>query len=301
MILLDGAMGTELRARGCSVPSYLHSIWSAQVLLDSPQTVCKVHEDYIAAGADVIITNNYAVTQDILGRVGKSDQTQFLTQLSVELAKQARAKSGRNVKIAGSLPPLNTSYRADLVGKEEDVIRKYDEILEVLTPQVDLIIIESMSSIEEAQFALHACRDKSIEIWLSYTLHGSRQNTLPSGEHLSMAIDQILNFDPNALLLNCSTTNQINDGIDIINRHWKKAFGGYANPERILSYTSEVGIDLDPESSRKTQEHKLDISTYIDDVSQWISKGATIIGGCCRTSPKIIMELNKSLMKSNLR
>ena len=74
--ILDGAMGTALRDKGCYVPSHLDSIWSAQVLLDQPAMVKKVHKEYIEAGVDIITTNNYAVTPDLLGRVHLSHQLQ---------------------------------------------------------------------------------------------------------------------------------------------------------------------------------------------------------------------------------
>ena len=66
--LLDGGMGTEIRRRGCNVPSHLNSIWSAQALMDNPEVVRQIHTDYINAGADIIITNNYAVTHNLLKR-----------------------------------------------------------------------------------------------------------------------------------------------------------------------------------------------------------------------------------------
>ena len=71
--LLDGGMGTEIRRRGCNVPSHLNSIWSAQALMDNPEVVRQIHTDYINAGADIIITNNYAVTHNLLKRknIGK--------------------------------------------------------------------------------------------------------------------------------------------------------------------------------------------------------------------------------------
>ena len=66
--LIDGAMGTEIRARGCEVPSHHSSIWSAKALIDNPDVVKEIHKDYILAGADIIVTNNYEVTHNLLKR-----------------------------------------------------------------------------------------------------------------------------------------------------------------------------------------------------------------------------------------
>ena len=117
--LLDGGTGTELRMRGIEVPSHITSIWSARALFTDPDAVVRVHADYIAAGADVITANNYAVTPPLLAREGIEDRLEELTLQAVELACRARDASGRPVRIAGSLPPLDTSYRADLVGEDE--------------------------------------------------------------------------------------------------------------------------------------------------------------------------------------
>jgi acetylornithine deacetylase/succinyl-diaminopimelate desuccinylase-like protein len=109
-------MGTELRARGASVPDYRSSAWSAMALVHDPGTVRQVHSDYIAAGADVITANNYAVVPNLLARVGMADRLEELTRLACQLALEARAANRRpEVRVAGSLPPP---------GREKNAIRK---------------------------------------------------------------------------------------------------------------------------------------------------------------------------------
>src|SRR5215218_6943669 len=124
--ILDGAIGTELRARGAAVPDYRSSAWSALALVHDPDTVRQVHADYIAAGADVITVNNYAVVPKLLARVGMDDRVEALTRLACRLAREARAASGRpDVLIAGSLPPLDTTYDASLVVSEHELYSTY--------------------------------------------------------------------------------------------------------------------------------------------------------------------------------
>src|SRR5262245_40036267 len=109
--ILDGAMGTELKARGAAVPDYRSSAWSAMALVPDPDTVKRVHRDYIDAGADVVTANNYAVVPRLLSRVALADRIDDLTRLACRLARAARAEAGRDeVRIAGSLPPLETTY-----------------------------------------------------------------------------------------------------------------------------------------------------------------------------------------------
>lgn len=298
--LLDGAMGTELRDRGCTVPSHLNSIWSAQVLLDAPETVREVHEDYIDAGADVVIANNYAVTHDLLERVGMGDRVQELTELAVDLALQAKQNSGKEVKVAGSVPPLNTSYRADLVGDYTSIVAKYAEIVEVLAAKADLIMIETMASSLEAKAALEACKSVDKPIYLGFTLQGNRKNTLPSGESLDEAIEAIKSYDFQALLLNCCATNQITEGLEVIAGTTNLPFGGYANPQRITQFSTLDGVDKDPEGSRKESAITLGVEAYLKEVKDWLKLGATIVGGCCHTKPAFIRAMREEIRNYEL-
>ena len=152
--LLDGGPGTELRMRGIEVPSHITSIWSARALFADPDAVVRVHADYIAAGADVITANNYAVTPPLLAREGIGDRLEELTLRAVELACRARDASGRPVRIAGSLPPLDTSYRADLVGAAALLRAAYRRLAALLAPRGALLRGETLSSSREAAAAL---------------------------------------------------------------------------------------------------------------------------------------------------
>src|SRR4029453_10023172 len=109
--LLDGAMGTELRERGATVPDYRSSIWSAMALVREPDLVRQVHCDYIRAGADVVTANNYAVVPRLLERESMTHRLEELTRTACRLARDARELCGRpGVRVAGSLPPLDTTY-----------------------------------------------------------------------------------------------------------------------------------------------------------------------------------------------
>ena len=122
IFLLDGGLGKELRFRGVAVPE---TIWSAGALMTDPEVVRQIHLDYIAAGADIITTNTYGVIRQDLAKEGIEDRYAELNHLACKLAMQAREMSGREVVIAGSLPPLRGSYRPDLVGPSEEIQALY--------------------------------------------------------------------------------------------------------------------------------------------------------------------------------
>ena len=294
--ILDGGTGTEIKRRGYNVPSHIESIWSAQALIDNPDIVEKIHYDYICAGADHIIINNYALTQPILSRANINEKLEELTLLAIDVAQRAKKRSGKNVKIIGSLPPLETSYRVDLILEEELMAKYYQEISSILKNKVDIIICETMASTMEAKTALRAALNTNTETWLSWTLQGTRYNTLPSGESLKDAYNAIAPLQPEAYLFNCGGANLITKAINTLSNLTSKRIGGYANSVYVNTNSDNTELDLDPEKSQKESREIIDEKTYALEVSKWISHGASIVGGCCSTTPEHI-KLIKELLK----
>ena len=290
--LIDGAMGTQIRARGYEVPSHHSSIWSAQALMDNPHIVKEIHKDYISAGAEIITTNNYAVTQNLLERENLGHKLEELTSLSIDIAKEAKKESGKNIKIAASLPPLDTSYRPDLVGDITSIEKKYMEIVDIVKDRVDLIIIETMSSSMEASGALSACAKADIEVWLGYTLQGIRKNILPSGENLIDAINKVKHFNISAYVINCSSANITTEAIKLLSNEIDKPFGGYANSVNVSQIiNSENEVD-NAENMQVEHQQLINALDYSVIVKNWIDDGATIVGGCCGTSPEHIKKIS---------
>jgi S-methylmethionine-dependent homocysteine/selenocysteine methylase len=282
--LLDGAMGTELRARGVDVPSHVTSIWSAKALLEAPEAVVQVHRDYIEAGADVITANNYAVTPPLLARAGLEDRLEELTAWAVELAQRARDAAGRGVHIAGSVPPLDTSYRADLVGEDAVILAAYRRIVSALGSGVDVLLCETLSSAREAVAAATAARETDREVWVSFTLQGSWPDHLPSGESVAEAYGAVSEVGADAYLVNCCGANFVTRALGTLTGLTRGPVGGYAN-----------SADVVPGSGRGASAHieyqPLDVDQYAAAASEWIALGATILGGCCFTGPAHIARL----------
>lgn len=293
--LLDGGMGSELRLRGVGVASHTESFWSAKALLDDPEAVVDVHSAYIEAGADILTINNYAVTPPLLAREGMEHRVEELTELAVDLAEEACSRSGRRPRFAGSLPPLETSYRADLVKGEEEAHEGYRRIASVLARRVDLIICETMASSQEALWAGEAASDTGCEFWVSWTLHGNRMNTLPSGESLADAFAALGELKPAAYLVNCCGANFVGAGVEVLAGLTDDPVGGFANAENVAPGDGVEGVEVDPESAQMVGAIPLDPEAYASEVRQWLDAGATIVGGCCRTRPEHIRRLREML------
>ncbi len=295
IILGDGALGTELYDRGVEVPSHTESIWSALALTKNPEEIKQIHLDYIEAGSDFITINNYAVTQPLLERVNRADELTDLTLKSIELGKDAIKESSQDIKLAGSLPPLETSYRADLVQDQDKMIKQYAEISAILENEVDIIICETMSSTIEARSALTCVQDSSAEVWLSWTLMGNRMNLLPSGENIVDACNDIKDLRADAYLINCCGANLITEALSSINKITSKPIGGYANPELVSINNQNIGVSKNPELEHRSAAIEIDEDGYAEEVIKWIDNGASIIAGCCKTKPSHIKKLSEIL------
>ena len=289
LTLLDGGTGTELRARGVEVPCHRTSIWSARALIEAPDEVVAVHRAFIEAGAQVITACNYAVTPTLLEREGMGQRVEELTELALTLAERAREESTQEVRIAASLPPLDTSYRADLVPDESALREQYSRIAQVIGPRADLILCETMSLGREAAVAAEVALETDSEVWLSWTLQGNRAGILSGGENLAEAFALAAHLPVHAYLVNCCAANLITDAIPRLVNLTDRPVGGYANAVDAL--VGEFN-PLDPES---TPGRPLDPVAYADAVENWIAAGATLVGGCCHTGPAHLDEVRRRL------
>ena len=280
--LLDGAMGTELRARGASVPDYRSSIWSAMALLRDPDLVRQIHLDYIRAGADVIIANNYAVVPKLLARESMMDRLEALTRTACRLAGKARDEGGRSgVRVAGSLPPLDTTYRADLVGSEEELFETYLRIARILADEVDLAIAETLTTVREAVAAARAAEQVGLPIWVSWNLQLDAP-VLRGGETLAAAAAAVADLPVEGLMVNCVPTSLVRPAIEQLRAATDRPLGVYANS--CESAPSQEALDA-------CTVVRMSPDAYAAASESWVTAGATLIGGCCDTNPGYIAAL----------
>jgi len=289
-VLLDGGMGRELRHRGVTI---LETIWSANALLEAPEVVSEIHHDYIAAGADVIITNTYGVIRAELAKEGIEDRFVELNLMAARLAQDARAAASadRPVLIAGSLPPLAGSYRPDRVGDFDHIEPLYREQAEILMPHVDLFLCETMSSAAEGLAAATAAASTGRPVWVSWTLHEDASGRLRSGETITEAAHALDHLPVSGFMVNCCTPESITAAMAELVALGKPA-GGYANS--FVPVPSDWILDGDKDSDGLIPlRDDLGPAHYAHHVEQWLDAGARIIGGCCGTSPDHIARLRE--------
>lgn len=291
--ILDGGMGQELVRRSGDRATYL---WSTQVMIDRPDLVREVHADFFAAGAQIATTNTYAVLRDRLERVGMGDRVAELTDIALSAAEAAREAAGGG-RIAGSLGPLRASYRPDLCPLAAEAAEEYAEPVALLRDRVDLILIETMSSVDQAEGALRAAGKAGKPVWLAVTVMDEDGSRLRSGEGLEELAAVVARHGPEAVLLNCSRPEVIGAGLEIV-KGFGRPFGAYANGFTMIS----EGFRKDrPTVDALERREDLGPDAYADFVMGWVDQGAGIVGGCCEVGPAHIAEIARRLQSTGAR
>ena len=285
--ILDGGMGQELLARSATQAT---GLWSAQILLDDPDLVRAVHADYLAAGADIITTNSYILHRDRLTSFGVEDRFEHLHTLACRLAVKARDAHGAG-RVAGSLGPNARSYRPDLAMPEEQAVEAFAEIARLQAPYVDLLICETMSSIEQARGAVLGARTVGLPVWLAVTVDDHDGTRLRSGQAVSLVVELCHAMSLDTVLVNCSTPEAVDVAVGTLTGSGLRV-GAYANGfTRINKAFLEPGATVDVLQKRED----LGPQAYARFAAEWVRKGAGIVGGCCEVGPAHIALLAKRL------
>ena len=223
MIILDGGMGQELVKRAGKATD----LWSMQALLDSPEMVRAVHDEYFAAGAQIATTNTYSVLPDRLESKGLADKLRPMTVLACEMAVASRDAHGSG-QVAGSLGPIGFSYQPDKAPPAEQAAEIYADIARLHADYVDFHILETMASVDQARGGLMGAGVTGKPIYVSLSVDDSDGTKLRSGEPLTDAIAMISAFNPAAVLINCSLPEAVSQGLPILNGQGF-TLGAYAN------------------------------------------------------------------------
>jgi S-methylmethionine-dependent homocysteine/selenocysteine methylase len=254
-LLLDSAMGSELDRRGVDVRLPL---WSARALVDDPGTVLAIHRENVAAGADILTANTFRTQRRTVG-----DRAGELTRSAVALARRSASESPRAVFVAGSIAPLADCYRPDLVPGAAALEREHGEHAGNLAEAgVDLLLVETMNSVRELLAAETAALGTGLPVVVSVVTDG--RGRLLSGEPLETAVGAARDLGASAAGVNCV------DPAGISREVARLASGGTGIP--IVAYGNVL-------SSAE------DAAAYANAAAGWIAAGATIVGGCCGTTP----------------
>lgn len=290
VIVLDGGMGKHLERSGAP---FQQPEWSALALMEKPEAVQQAHTDFIAAGAEVIIANAYAVVPFHLGEERFQDRGAELAELAGQLARNAADAADHKVLVAGSLPPLWGSYEPDKF-RPEDAPAAWDLLVAAQEPFVDFWIGETVSSIAEAQAIIAAVQRGSSgkDLWISFTVPDDAPGTqvdLRSGETIAAALAAV-ESDVRAILFNCSPP----EAIGVALGHLHEALGSNPTGIRTGAYANAFVPKVEGYAANEVlldRRDELTPASYHDTCAQWVAAGSSIIGGCCQMFPEHIEAL----------
>jgi S-methylmethionine-dependent homocysteine/selenocysteine methylase len=285
VIILDGGTGTELQSRGVPMHGFA---WSAAALDTHPETVRAVHEDFIRAGADVIIANTYSTAPHVLARAGLGDRARALNLRAVALAQEARenAAAGRPVAVAGSISTFRA--RVTPVDRLEGSFRQQADLL--VEAGVDLIALEMMGSFVQAAPAIRAAAATGLPVWVGFSCRLGDDGVLQffDGSPFSTGLTEDLALLADlpqgdvAVTVMHTLTEETAPALEIVRRHWSGVTGAYAHSGRWVDPDWEFDHSTSPDDYLRAAQH-------------WVEMGAQIIGGCCAIGPEYIRLLKARL------
>ena len=290
--ILDGGMGQELLARGLDPQG---TLWSAKALLDEKyhSIVENIHEDFIKAGSDVIVTNTFTARKNRLTENNLINKFEILNKRAGEIANKVKKKYPK-ILIAGGLPPQNITYSADNRSKEE-IENDFKDQAKILNPYVDFFYFDVLSSLREISIAIDSIKEFNKPFLIG--AHISEGTTLPSGEKLSDITKKIDCKKLLGLILACVSPENYQKNMSEIKKigypfgfkinafERTKITGGYTNNYK-KSKTGNPNEFLGKREDLTPEVLKNFAKEFIDD-------GATIIGGCCETNPSHIKAFSE--------
>ncbi len=281
-IVVDGGLATQLEAQGHDLGS---SLWSARLLIDDPDAIVQAHRAYAEAGARVAITSSYQASFDGFASLGvEPDETARLLRRSVALAGTAldAMTDATQRWVAASIGPYGASladgseYHGRYGLSVAELRRWHRPRLEVLADAgADVLAIETIPCLAEVEALLTEVQDSGVSCWLAVTCDGDKTRSgEPAEQAFAMARDvaEVL-----AVGVNCTDATHVAPLVSA---------ASMASGKPVIVYPNS-GQTWD--AGRRTWTGSSSFTT--DQVDDWVSRGARLVGGCCRVGPADIRAI----------
>jgi len=293
VVILDGALATELERRGADLRD---ALWSAKILLEAPELIRAVHEDYFRAGADCAITASYQATVAGFAGRGLSEADALgLIQRSVQLAVEARdtfwADTAQRVGrprpfVAASVGPYGafladgSEYRGDY-GLSEDALIEFHRprMAALVAAGADMLACETIPCLLEARALVRLLAEfPRVSAWVSFSARDGAH--ICQGERLTDCV-AFLDDQPQvaAVGVNCTAPTFIPALI-------RAARGATSKPILVYPNSGEIY-----DATTYSWHGETSCAAFGEQSQHWYAAGARVIGGCCRTTPAHIRAL----------
>jgi len=277
VILLDGAMGTMFYSRGIFINRAFE-----ELNLTRPALVREVHEEYVAAGAQVLETNTYTANRFRLSAHGLADEVERINGRGVEIAREA---GGGRVWVAGSIGPLGVRIEPfGPIARDEARAVFAEQARALAIAGVDLFVVETFSHLPEIEEALRAVREVS-DLPLLATVTVDKGGVTREGVDAGEAAQRLVACGADAVGVNCSEALWTLDALEVMRRAVQVPLVGQPNAGQ----------------PREVQGRSIYLASP-DYLVAWARRavrvGARLLGGCCGTTPDHIRTLRQAVQES---
>jgi homocysteine S-methyltransferase len=272
-ILCDGAMGTLIFQRGGSVDQcfdYLN--------LSNPTLVQEIHRDYLRAGAEIIETNTFGANRFKLEKHGHAGDVSEINRRGAKNGEYAVEVAGKPAFVAGSIGPTGRTL-APIGLLDPDLVRQAfrDQINGLLAGGVDLLMIETMGSLAEAEQAIGAARELC-DLPLVVQMTFSNDGRTIAGQSIEDVARTLVELGVDVIGVNCSVGPR---GVLRVLRELRQLV------------PDEIPLSAQPNAGWPTQVddriiYPMSAEYMARFVSDALTAGATLVGGCCGTTPEHI-------------
>ena len=276
-LLFDGAMGTMLMKKGLDDDKV-----SEQIILDNPDILKEIHQEYFSAGADLVTTNTFGGSRL---KLEKADLDDKVGTINKEAAQIARKIAGDKF-VAGDLGP--SGYMLEPLGEmsEEEIQDNFAEQAYILTEAgVDLILIETMYDLNEILAALQGVKSVTDKpVFTTMTFERKPQGFVTvMGNKVENSMQKLLEEGADVVGANCTIGSD--DMVDLS----KEIREATANPVMVQP---NAGM---PENTGEKIIYPEEADIFSDNIKKIKEIGIEVVGGCCGTDPEYIKKINQKI------
>ena len=284
LVILDGATGTELEKRGVPMDE---AAWCAAALATHPDAVRGVHEDYIRAGADVIITNTFPAAKHVLEEAGLGERFRELNERAVGLAQEARENVGReDIYVAGSISTFPARHDHGYDPDEQRARTNYQEQAEVLAESgVDLLALEMMRDLEQSVYAVEAAVETGLPVWIGFSCKRAEDGTVvlwDGRDTLAEAVDELAARNVSLVFVMHTLVEDTVPALGVVRERWDGPLGAYPHSGKFVMPNWQFTDMISPED-------------FAEEALRWVGLGVRVVGGCCGIGPEHIRALKEVL------
>jgi homocysteine S-methyltransferase len=282
VVVCDGAMGTMLHTAGIALDRSL-----PELNVTNPDLVRAVHQAYVLAGADVIQTNTFGASRIRLSQYGLEDDIVDLNRAGVRAAKEVAGKAGRQVLVAGSVGPVESSFLRGRRSRQERHRALLEQLDSLLSEGVDLLILETFGDPKELQESVHAARFSSSVPIVAQLTFMEDGHTI-TGESPEDVADLF-----NAL------------GADVVGVNCTLGPHGVLGVLRQLAARTRLPLSAQPNAGQPKMvgarrfRYGVDPAYFAKHALAFVESGASLVGGCCGTTPQHIAAVSRAIAGMN--